>query len=190
MTHAAPSPKPQGQRNQADLGSLFRRTYQELHALAEGYMRQERPDHTLRPTALIHEAFLRLEPQDGVHWKNRAQFLAVAAQAMRRILVDHARTHHRKKRTGGKEKQSLRDSVLVYEHRNIDLLALDEALEALSAIEPEHARMVELRFFGGCSIDEAAEVLGMSRSSVVRAWRSAQAWLFHRLSQGDTRYEE
>jgi RNA polymerase sigma factor (TIGR02999 family) len=190
MAHTAPSPESQGESGDADLGNLFRRTYQELHALAEAYMRQERPDHTLRPTALIHEAFLRLEPQGGLDWRSRSQFLAVAAKAMRRILVDHARTHRRKKRSGTKRKRLLSDSMLVDEHRNIDLLGLDEALEALAVIEPEHARVVELRFFGGCSIDETAGILGMSRSGVVRAWRSAQAWLFHRLSQGDTRVEQ
>ena len=168
------------------IGELFQQAYTELHDVAEAYMRQERPDHTLRPTALINEAYMRLAPQEGVQWQGRAHFVRVAAQAMRRILVDHARRHRRRKR-GGKGRVPLHETMLLSEDTPVDLIALDEALGELAEIEPDHVRLVELRFFGGLSIDETAEVLETSRSSVVRAWRCAQAWLYHRISKGDTR---
>lgn len=169
------------------LGRLSPLVYKELHSLAEAYMRQERTDHTLQPTALIHEAYLRLAGEESGNWQNRAHFFAVAAQAMRQILVNHAKHRHRAKRGGGRKREPFRETLLFWEGQGLDLVALDEALAQLAAINPEHARLVELRFFGGLTIQETAEVLGISTAGVERHWRSARAWLYRRLTKGDTR---
>ena len=129
---------------------------------------------------------MRLARRESAQWHDRSHFLAVAAQAMRRVLVDHAKYHQRQKRTGDRNRVPLHDTMLLSEERKIDVLALDEALSDLQAINPEHARLVELRFFGGLTIEETAKTLGISTSSVERTWRCARAWLFRRLSQGHT----
>jgi RNA polymerase sigma factor (TIGR02999 family) len=152
--------------------------YDELHRLAAGYLRRERPDHTLQPTALVHEAYLRLVRQRQVDWRNRAQFLGVAAGMMRRILVNHARDRSAGKRAGGREQVSL---SLVEDGRgppDIDLIALEDALARLTSLDERKGRVVELRFFGGLAMDEIAEVLGISRATVEREWSFARAWLY------------
>ena len=156
--------------------------YDELRGLAAQKLRGEREGHTLRPTALVHEAFLRLVDQRDVAWQNRVQFFALAAQAMRRVLVDHARAHNAGKRAGGWQRVTLEETVAVEEPRQLDAIALDAALEELSAIDAAKVRLVELRFFGGLSVDESAEVMGVSPSTAAREWRLAKAWLFRRLA--------
>jgi RNA polymerase sigma factor (TIGR02999 family) len=152
--------------------------YDELHRLAAGYLRRERPDHTLQPTALVHEAYLRLVKQRQVDWRNRAQFLGVAAGMMRRILVNHARDRSAAKRAGGRKQVSL---SLVEDGRappDVDLIALEDALARLAALDERKGRVVELRFFGGLNVEETAEVLGISPNTVVRDWSTARAWLY------------
>ena len=162
--------------------------YRELRVLAEEYLRHERTGHTLGATALVHETYLKLVDQDNVKWQSRAHFLAIAAQAIRRILVDHARTKKREKRGRGWERVSL--SVVLPEMavgRNMNLLALNEAMERLSEQEPLESRVVELRFFGGMSVKEVAEVLDISERTVRRRWSFAKAWLYREVTKGDTR---
>ena len=165
-----------GNKSAAD--RLIPLVYPDLKRLAQRYMRRERADHTLQPTALVNEAYLRLVGGSEVDWKNRAHFFGVAAQLMRRILVDHARERHAAKRGGpGQQKISL-DGALCYNYEDPDeLLAVDEALDRLSAFDPRQARIVELRFFVGLSIEEAAEVLGFSSRTIKREWDIARAWL-------------
>ena len=160
------------------LGELLPLVYDELRRLAAGYLRRERPGHTLQPTALVHEAYLRMVDQSQVRWQNRAHFLGVAAQMMRRILVDHARGQRAEKRGGEIQKLSLDENIDVSGERAADLVALDEALERLAEFDPQKARVVELRFFGGLSVEETAEVLGVSAPTVKRQWRMAKAWLY------------
>ena len=160
---------------------LFRAVYGALRGLAASRLRGERSDHTLRPTALVHEAFLRLVDQREVTWQNRLQFFALAAQAMRRVLLDHARARAAEKRAGGCERVTLNEDAALVDAREPDAIAVDAALEALSEIDPAKVRLVELRFFGGLSVDEAAELLGISPSTAARQWRLARAWLYHRL---------
>lgn len=150
--------------------------YHELHALAVHFMRREREDHTLQPTALVNEAYMRLMGQQQVSWQNRAHFYGIAAQAMRRILVDHARRARAAKREGG-ERVTLDESVADHSERSVDLLALDDALNRLAVALPRQARVVELRFFSGLDIDETAEVLGISPATVKRDWTFAKAFL-------------
>ena len=150
--------------------------YRELHDLAVHYMRGERSDHTLQPTALVHDAYLRLIDQRHVSWQNRAHFYGIAAQAMRRILVDHARRKHSAKRDGG-ERVTLDESVVDAADKSIDLLALDDALQQLAALDARQAQVVELRFFGGLNIEECAEALGVSVATVNRDWTMARAFL-------------
>ena len=173
-----------GEREQA-VDQLYQAAYAELHRIAEGLMRRERPDHTLQPTALIHEAYLKLVDQSHVDWRNRAHFLGVAAQAMRRLLVDHARGRDREKRGGGATLLELGSAAgeagLAVPGRSVDLLALDQALERLAALDPAQARLVELRFFGGLSVEEAAEALGVSTATAGRDFRSARAFLAREL---------
>jgi RNA polymerase sigma factor (TIGR02999 family) len=154
--------------------------YEELRRLARGYLQRERSDHTLQATALVHEAYLKLIDQREVQWQNRAHFYGVAAQAMRRILVDHARTHMAAKRGSGGIKLSLDDNeaAIVSDARAEEMVALDDALNRLSEIDPQKSRIVELRFFGGLSIEETAEVLGIGTATVTRQWRMARAWLY------------
>ena len=150
----------------------------ELRRQAARYLRRERPNHTLQPTALVHEAFLRLIEQRDVRWQNRAHFFGIAAQAMRRILVDHARTHGRAKRGGGAPMVTLDEAVVAAEERSIDLLALDQALERLAVEDPRQAKVVELRFFGGLSVEETALVMDISPATIKREWTMAKAWLY------------
>jgi RNA polymerase sigma-70 factor (ECF subfamily) len=159
--------------------------YSELRSLASRYLRRERSDHTLQTTALVHEAYLRLADQREIHWKNKEQFMGVAAQLMRRILVDYSRGHDAQKRGQGFEKVFLEEAAGVSKGKAADVIALDEALTRLSEFDPPQARLVELRFFGGLSIDEAAGVLGVSRTTVKRNWNLAKAWLARELRRGD-----
>jgi RNA polymerase sigma factor (TIGR02999 family) len=159
------------------LDRLLPHIHSELRKLAASYLRRERPDHTLQPTALVNEAFLKLIDQRAVRWQNRAHFFGIAAQAMRRILVDHARTHATDKRGGGAHKVPLEDVEVVGAVVDFDLLALDEALTRLAAVDPQQSRIVELRFFGGLTMEEAAEVMHISPATVGRDWRMAKAWL-------------
>jgi RNA polymerase sigma-70 factor (ECF subfamily) len=157
--------------------------YDELRRLAASYMRRERADHTLQATALVHEAYLKLIDQRAVNWQSRAHFFGVSAQLMRRILIDHARGLAREKRGGEQKKVSL-DEVFVFAERQADeLLAVDDSLNALAKIDPRQARVVELRFFGGLSVEEAADVLGVSPKTVKREWSVAKAWLSADLKQ-------
>jgi RNA polymerase sigma factor (TIGR02999 family) len=157
--------------------------YNELRRLATAYLRRERADHTLQPTALVHEAYMRLTAQKGVDWRNREHFLGVAAAMMRRVLVDHARGHKRDKRGGGL-KLPLADADGYAEAEVQDLVALDEALRRLARRHPQKSRVVELRFFGGLSIDETARVLKVSDSTVERDWKFARAWLAREIDPG------
>lgn len=169
--------------DQAALDKLMPVVYDELRRLAGNYLRRERAGHTLQPTALVNEAYLKLVDQRHARWQNRAQFFGVAAQLMRRILVDHARTRQAQKRGGSNQQQlSLSDADRIAEKPNIDLLALHEALNELAAIDEQQARIVELRFFGGLTIEEAAEVLSISHATVERDWTMARAWLRRELS--------
>ena len=157
--------------------------YDELRALAESYLRQERSGHTLQATAIVHEAYVRLIKQDDIKWQNRAHFFAVAAQAIRRILVDHARARQRAKRGGGLERVRLDEDVAVLEERDLDLVALDESLEKLAGLHERQARIVELRFFGGLTLKEVAEFLGVSPRTVDGDWSMARAWLRRELRE-------
>lgn len=159
--------------------------YSELRSLASRYLQRERREHTLQTTALVHEAYLRLADQRQVHWKNREQFLGVAAQLMRRILVDHSRHHDAKKRGRGFEKVFLEEAAGVSKGKAADVVALDEALTRLAEFDPQQAQLVELRFFGGLSMEESAGVLGVSRTTAKRNWNLAKAWLARELRKGD-----
>jgi RNA polymerase sigma-70 factor, ECF subfamily len=167
--------------NHAAVDALLPLIYDELRSLAANYLRRERPDHTLQPTALVHEAYLRMVDQTQVNWQNRAHFFGVAAQMMRRILVDHARSHRAEKRGADFQKLSLDENIDKAVERSAELVALDEALKALAEIDEHKSRIVELRYFGGLSIEETAEVLGVSPITVKRHWRMAKAWLFGRM---------
>jgi RNA polymerase sigma factor (TIGR02999 family) len=170
------------------VGRLLPIIYEELHALAQAYMRQERPDHTLQPTALLNEAYVRLVGQPASNLKDHTHFLAVAARTMRQVLVDHARRHRCNKRGGDRQRSPLEEVVLMTENRAVDVLALDDALSELATVNPDHVRVVELRFFAGLTIDETARALGMSTATVERAWQSARAWLYRQLTKGDTQH--
>lgn len=158
--------------------------YDELRARAARALRREQPGHTLQTTDLVHEAYLRLVDQRRVRWQNRAHFFAVAAQLMRRILVDHARARHAAKRAGDREKLPLDDAVAYAPERAVDLLALDEALTRFAEFDPQGSRVVELRFFGGLTIEEAAEVMKVSTATIKREWTSAKTWLRRELLKG------
>lgn len=155
--------------------------YGELRRLAQSYMRQERADHTLQSTAVVHEAFIRLIDQN-VEWKSRAHFFAIAAKMMRRILVDHARARSTSKRGAGMARVDVEERAIESQERSVDLLALDEALEHLARIDPQRSRIVELRYFGGLSNEESANVLGISPATVQRQWSGAKAWLYRELN--------
>ena len=150
----------------------------ELHRLAHQYMSRERPGHPLQTSALVNEAYLRLINWKNTRWENRAHFFGVAAQMMRRILVDHARAHEAEKRGGEFQKLSLDENIDVSGERDVNLVALDDALNLLAEIDPQKMKIVELRFFGGLSVEETAEVLGVSAPTVKRQWRMAKAWLY------------
>jgi len=160
--------------------------HEELHRLAKHYMAAERPGHTLQTTALINEAYLRLIHHKEMSWQNRAHFFAVAAQVMRRILVDYARTRDAVKRGGGALKASLDEAASVAQERAGELVALDDALNDLATLDPRKSQVVELRYFSGLSVEEAAEVLGVSPVTVMRDWRSAKAWLLRAISEKHT----
>jgi RNA polymerase sigma-70 factor (ECF subfamily) len=170
--------------DQAALDKLLPLVNNELRQLARRYMRRENPGHTLQTSALVNEAYLRLIDQKSVRWQNRAHFFGIAAQLMRRILIDHARSHHYAKRGGGALRVSLDEAAAVTDARAAELLAVDEALEKLTAMDARKGRIVELRFFGGLSLEETAEVLGISSPTVQREWRAAKAWLRRILSEG------
>lgn len=162
----------------ADLVPLV---YEELRKLAACHLQHERTDHTLQPTALVHEAYLRLVENDGITWQGRAQFMALAASQIRRVLVDHARRHGAGKRGGGARKLVLDERTPSPDARDLDLLALDEALEALAVRSERQSRVVELRFFAGMSVPEVADVLEVSPTTIKDDWRAARAWLQQRV---------
>jgi RNA polymerase sigma factor (TIGR02999 family) len=166
------------------LDKLMPLVYDELRRQASRYLRKERSNHTLQTTALIHEAYLKLIDQKNVEWQNRAHFYAIAAQAMRRILVDYARERHREKRGGVAENLPIEEAAFVVSNeKSVDLVALDEALTRLAKFDARQARVVELRYFSGLSIDETAEVLGISNVTVRRDWNMAKAWLHGQLAK-------
>lgn len=166
------------------IDDLLPLVYSELHRQAAAYLRRERPNHTLQTTALVNEAYLKLIDQRHVEWKSRGHFFAIAAQVMRRILVDHARTRHREKRGGSAEDVPLEEALLaVADESDVDVIALDEALTRLAKFDPEQERLVELRYFAGLSLDEAADVLGISRATAAREWAVAKAWLHRELTR-------
>jgi RNA polymerase sigma factor (TIGR02999 family) len=168
--------------DQAVASSLFPLVYQELRRLARSYMRRERPGHTLQTTGLIHEAYLRLVDQKAP-WKSRAHFFGIAAQMMRRVLVDHAKNRQTTKRGAGAQQVTLDTAMVISKEPPIDLVALDQALSRLEEIDPQRGRIVELRFFGGLSNEESSEVLGISTATVQRQWAGARAWLYQELSR-------
>ena len=170
------------QGDAAALDRLVPLVYDELRRVARRHLRREQPGHALQATALVHEVYLRLVDVDRLTLKNRTHFFAVAAKLMRQILVDHARRQHADKRGGGATMVSLDDVSPAAQPPSVDVLALDQALEALSAIDARQCRVVELRFFAGLNIDEAAEALGISPATVEREWALAKAWLYRRLS--------
>jgi len=167
-----------GRNDKSGLDQMLPVLYHELHRLAEAYLSHEDAGHTLQPTALVHEAYLRLIDQRRVDWRNRAQFLGVAAGIMRRILVDHARARAAQKRGGGAEAVSLSLVEAPSGRSEVELIALEEALERLATMDPRKAEVVELKFFGGLSAREIAEVLGTSDATVEREWAFARAWLY------------
>ena len=169
--------------NREALEDLMPLVYDELHRQAARYLRRERSNHTIQTTALIHEAYLQLIDQREVSWQNRAHFFAIAAQAMRRILVNYAKARHREKRGGVNENLPLEEAALVAsEGSGVDLVALDEALTRLASLDKQQARVVELRYFSGLSIEETSEVLGISTATVKRDWNMAKAWLLQELT--------
>ena len=191
---------PQGTHERSDITTLLRQwsegraealdellpqVYDELRRRASAYLKRERPGHTLQTTALVHEAYLKLVDQrmEG-GWNDRGHFFAIAAQAMRRILVDHARHRHREKRGGPDESLPLEEALLaVADESDVDLVALDEALTRLAAIDPHQQKLVELRYFAGLSLDDAASALGVSRATAAREWQTAKAWLHRELTR-------
>jgi RNA polymerase sigma factor (TIGR02999 family) len=158
--------------------------YRELRRRAGAYLRRERSDHTLQPTALVHEAYLRLTAQDRVAWQNRAHFFAMAAQMMRRVLIDHAREHQAAKRPAAHLKVLLDDGIGAAQPPTCELMMVDKALVELARIDPRQGQIVELRYFGGLSEQEVAVVLSLSRATVTREWQTARAWLYRRLTTG------
>ena len=171
--------------DQAALDKVMPIVYQELHRLAHHYMRKERAGHTLQTTALVNEAYLRLADYKKMRWQSRSHFFAVAAQVMRRILVEQARSKNFVKRGGGAQRISLDETAIVSAGRSAEVIAVDEALTDLESWDPRKGKIVELRFFGGLSIEETAEVLRVSPTTVQREWRSAKAWLHRAISEGD-----
>jgi RNA polymerase sigma factor (TIGR02999 family) len=178
-----------GNGDAAALNELIPVVYQELRRMAGRYLRLEDPGHTLQPTALVHEAWLRLIDQTRVNWQNRAQFFGVAAQMMRRILVDHAKTKHREKRGGDAVKLSLDEVINLSQERATDLIALDDALEELARIDERKSRVVELRYFAGFSVEETAQILEVSPDTVMRDWKVAKAWLYQQIKRGGTGHD-
>lgn len=168
--------------DQQALDKLMPLVYDELRHIAGRCLRRERGSHTLQTTALVHEAYFRLVDQQRVNWQNRAHFYGIAAQMMRRVLVDHARGQQAEKRGGDAQKLSLDEALDAAEQKEVDLLALDDALNELARLDQQQSRITELRFFGGLTVAETAEVLGLSPATVKREWAMAKAWLFRELS--------
>jgi len=179
LLHAAAS----GDRR--DVDGLMMAIYDDMRRLAVGHMRGERKDHTLQPTALVHEAYVKLVDQQKTDWKDRLHFFAVASRIIRRILIDHARARQADKRGGDRTRLRLDDHDLAAPMQDVDLLALDEAMKELAEIDEQQARIVELRFFGGCTVEEVAELLKVGKRTVDRDWQAARAWLFVRLEGDD-----
>jgi RNA polymerase sigma factor (TIGR02999 family) len=173
-----------GRGDKEALDRLMPIVYEELRRQAARYLRREQAGHTLQTTALIHEAYVRLVDQRNVQWQNRAHFFGIAAQLMRRILVDHARTKKRAKRGGSDIRVSLTEATVAVKGQDLDVVAVDEALQRLAAIDEQQSRVVELRFFSGLTVEETAEVMGISPATVKRDWSMAKAWL-HRELSGD-----
>lgn len=165
---------------------LLEIVYEELRRQAARYLRRERPDHTLQPTALVHEAYLQLIDQNSINWENRAHFFGVAARLMRRILVDHARAHRAEKRGSGQEQLALDEAIGVPQTKDLNILALNDALDELERMDEQQSRIVELRYFGGLSIEETATVTGVSPATVKREWAMAKVWLQHQLKKADS----
>lgn len=161
---------------------LLELVYEDLRRLASAYMKNERPDHTLQPTALVHEAYLRLVDWKNVSWQNRSQFFAVAAEVMRKVLIDYARIKNAQKRDGG-QKVLLDEAVSLSDEKEFDLLRLEETLQSLEKLDKRQAKIVELRFFGGLSIEETAHVLKISETTVKREWTFAKAWFQRELQR-------
>jgi RNA polymerase sigma-70 factor, ECF subfamily len=174
--------------NEEAASRLIPLVYAELRRLAASYMRRERSDHTLQPTALVHEAYLKLIQQRSVDWQSRAHFFGIAAQVMRRILVDHARGHLREKRGGGQRPVPMDEALVFAPEQSAELLKLDQALERLTKLDPRQGKIVELRFFGGLTVEQTADLLGISPKTVKRDWSMAKAWLHGELkaSHGNT----
>ncbi len=175
-----------GQGDQGAREALIPLVYDELRRLARRYLRRERRDHTLQSAALVNEAYLRLIRQEHPQWQNRAHFFGVAAQLMRHILVDHARNRAAAKRGAGAPRLTLDPDVALPQERDVDLIALDDALNQLAALDPQQSRLVELRFFGGLSIEETSVVLGVSPATVKREWATARAWLKREMRNKET----
>jgi RNA polymerase sigma factor (TIGR02999 family) len=173
------------QGDEAALEQLIPLVYHKLRRLARRYMAGQRPDHTLQATALINEAYVRLIDCQQVNWKDRAHFFAVSAQMMRRVLVEFARSGHYQKRGGGARKTSLDEGLIAFPQRGQDLLALDDALQTFASSFPRQSQVVELRFFGGLTVEETAEVLNVSPITVMRDWQFAKSWLARELKKGD-----
>ena len=173
-----------GKGNRSALDKLLPLVHGELRQIARRQMSQERPGHTLQATALINEAYLKLLGQEGYEWHNRAHFFAVCAQIMRHILIDHARAHAREKRGGGAIQVSLDNVAVIAGEKAEQLIALDDALGSLERFDPQKAKIVELRYFGGLSIEETAEVLNISPRTVRREWQRSKAWLYRMISEG------
>ena len=174
--------------DRAALDQLTPLVYEELHRLARNHMSRERQGHTLQTSALVNEAYLRLIDQKNVRWQNRAQFFSIASRLMRRILVDYARSHRYAKRGGDMRRVSLDEAAIVAQEPAAELVALDDALKSLAALDPRKCQVVELRFFGGMSVEESAEVLGVSVVTVMRDWSTAKAWL-HRAMEKEVSEE-
>ena len=174
--------------DRAALDQLTPLVYEELHRLARNHMSRERQDHTLQTSALVNEAYLRLIDQKNVRWQNRAQFFSIASRLMRRILVDHARSHRYAKRGGDMRRVSLDEAAVLAQESAAELVALDDALKSLAALDTRKCQVVELRFFGGMSVEESAEVLGVSVVTVMRDWSTAKAWL-HRAMEKEVSEE-
>jgi len=165
------------------LDTLMPLVYDELRRLARHYLRRERADHTLQSTALVHEAYVRLVGRDCPPWQSRAHFFGIAARLMRQILVEHARAHYAAKRGGHSFKLTLEDAAAISQPADVDLVALDDALQKLAVQDPRQSRIVELRFFAGLTIEDAAEVLEISRATVAREWTIARAWLYREIER-------
>jgi RNA polymerase sigma factor (TIGR02999 family) len=173
-----------GSGDKAAFDKLLPLVHAELRRIAQRQMRQERPGHTLQATALVNEAYLKLAGDQGLEWRDRAHFFAVCAQVMRHILIDHARSRGREKRGGGAIQVSLNDALVVEDEQTTDILALNEALSALEQMDAQKARIVELRYFAGLTVEETAAVLNTSPRTVRREWRRAKAWLYRMMAEG------